>query len=987
MPATFLSEAERLRYQQLPPVVPQGALRQHGQLSEADQHLLRGQRRDVNRLGCAVQLVVLRVFAHLPERWWTQVPAALLDFVAAQLPVDAGVFAAYGQREATVYEHFQQVLAHLGWRRWQPLLDTPGLETWLLERALEHDQERVLLELACQRLRQQQLVRPSVVELERLIGSLVERAHTETYQRLAPVLTPAVEAQLDALLVVEDLERRTRHGWLLQPPTRSTPATIRATLDKLRFLRALGAGEWNLVALHPNRQKRLAGLARHRSNQALQRLAPAKRYPLLLAFGREMLLELTDLVLKMADEYWETALARARREMEEYQRATARAKDQVLATLGHAVGLLLDEAHVPGEDLRAQIYARVPRAELQQALATAQALTQPAKRSYLEFLEAHYAAIKRFSAPLLADLDWENAFTGDDFFAALLLVRDLLTGTRRQLPAQPPRAFMAPAWQAFVGVAGGPLSVPAYALSVLATLRERLRSGDVYVRHSRKYASLDSYLIPLSQWPALRADACAQLGLPAAPVQQLDDHLHELEGHLPRMEQILQEGGDIRLNAQGELVVTPLTAAEVPVSAQELAAQVGQRLPLVELSELLGEVDAWTGFSRVLLGPEPVAAQRALLYAALLAAACNIPLTDMARSTGLDYQALWWVASNYLREDALKQATTCLVNYQYRQPLAAAWGGGTLSSSDGQRFPVRGHVRAARALPRYYGYGQGLTFYTHTADQYSQFGSRAIASTVRDATYVLDEVLGNETELPLLEHTTDTHGYTDLVFALFDLLGLRFSPRLRDLKDQRLCKIQGRDLVYPSLKFTARFHPEFVRRHWDELLRVAASLKLGYVTSSLLISKLQAYPRQHQLTTLLQEYGRLLKTNFILRYLQSQPLRRRIHAQLNKGEQLHALRSWLWFGGDGALRRQQDEQQQETVRCLNLLTNLVVVWNTRYMQEVVTQLRLEGQAVPAEDLRFLSPARYRHINRLGRYSFLPDETALLAGLRPLRTGA
>lgn len=54
---------------------------------------------------------------------------------------------------------------HLGWRRWQPLLDTPVLEAWLLERALEHDQERVLLELACQRLRQQQLVRPSVVEL------------------------------------------------------------------------------------------------------------------------------------------------------------------------------------------------------------------------------------------------------------------------------------------------------------------------------------------------------------------------------------------------------------------------------------------------------------------------------------------------------------------------------------------------------------------------------------------------------------------------------------------------------------------------------------------------------------------------------------------------------------------------------------------------------------------------------------------------------
>ena len=146
---------------------------------------------------------------------------------------------------------------------------------------------------------------------------------------------------------------------------------------------------------------------------------------------------------------------------------------------------------------------------------------------------------------------------------------------------------------------------------------------------------------------------------------------------------------------------------------------------------------------------------------------------------------------------------------------------------------------------------------------------------------------------------------TDIVFALFDLLGLQFSPRLRDLANQRLCRIKGRDLHYPSLKFTSYFRPEYVRSQWSELLRVAATLKSGWVTSSLLISKFQSYPRQHHLTALLQEYGKLVKTTFILRYLQSRPLRRRIHAQLNKGEQLHALRAWLWFGGDGHLRRKQ----------------------------------------------------------------------------------
>ena len=101
---------------------------------------------------------------------------------------------------------------------------------------------------------------------------------------------------------------------------------------------------------------------------------------------------------------------------------------------------------------------------------------------------------------------------------------------------------------------------------------------------------------------------------------------------------------------------------------------------------------------------------------------------------------------------------------------------------------------------------------------------------------------------------------------------------------------------------------------------------------SLLISKLQAYPRQHHFTHLQQEYGRLVKTALILRYLHSQALRRRIHAQLNKGEQLHALCSWLWSGGDGVLRQKQEEAQQEVVRCLNVVTNVVVVWNTVYAQ-------------------------------------------------------
>ncbi len=267
---------------------------------------------------------------------------------------------------------------------------------------------------------------------------------------------------------------------------------------------------------------------------------------------------------------------------------------------------------------------------------------------------------------------------------------------------------------------------------------------------------------------------------------------------------------------------------------------------------------------------------------------------------------------------------------------------------------------------------------------YSQFGTKVIVTTERDATYVLDEINDNQTDLPLLEHTTDTGGYSDLLFALFDLSGKFYAPRLRDIKDQRLCKIKGKEWTYPQLKFTATVNPEYIRKHWDELLRVAASIKTGTVTASLFISKLQAYPQQNNLMYVLQAYGQLIKTVFICRYLLELPLRRRINTQLIKGEQLHNLRLFLWFGGDGFIRKKQQEKQQVTARSLNLLTNLVLVWNTVYIQAIIRQLQQEGCTVDENDFEHLSPAPFEHINRLGKYSFSGKIEVTDNGLRPLR---
>jgi len=156
------------------------------------------------------------------------------------------------------------------------------------------------------------------------------------------------------------------------------------------------------------------------------------------------------------------------------------------------------------------------------------------------------------------------------------------------------------------------------------------------------------------------------------------------------------------------------------------------------------------------------------------------------------------------------------------------------------------------------------------------------------------------------------------------------------------------------------------------------------VTASLFISKLQSFPRQNVLARALQEYGRLVKTLFILRYLESEAYRRQINIQLNKGEALHALRRFIFFANQGKLRWHHHEDQANQASCLNLVTNAVVTWNTVYMTAVIEQLKTEGAIVQEEDFVHLSPARYEHVNPYGKYQFVLAEELSRQKLRPLR---
>jgi TnpA family transposase len=365
----------------------------------------------------------------------------------------------------------------------------------------------------------------------------------------------------------------------------------------------------------------------------------------------------------------------------------------------------------------------------------------------------------------------------------------------------------------------------------------------------------------------------------------------------------------------------------------------------------------------------------------------------MAEACGIPYDVLRWTQEWYVREETLREANTVIVNHHHALELPRVFGGGTMSSSGGQRFPVRGKSLTGREMVIHG--GQVLSSYTHVSDQHSTFGTKVIVPTAREAHYVLDDFLGNATDLPVYEHATDTHGVTLINFALFDLVGKVLSPRIRDLGKITMVRDgtpaeTGKLYPHAGPLLSARWNEDLVAGCWGDLLRMAGSLKYGQATAALIVGKWPASSRQNTLAAALKEWGTLRRTIHAARYLSDPAYRRKIARQLNKGESLHALRRDLHYAQQGTIGRPLLADQSEQAWCLTVLTNSVITWTTEYYQLAVQQLRGQGRDVPGKILAHISPAHSENVNFFGVITVdVEAELAKLdpAGWRPRRPAA
>ena len=951
--------------------------------NETDLAIIRQHRRPANRLGFAIQLCYMRypgVMLAAEEEPF----ALLLYLVAAQLKIPAEAWESYGKRAETHREHALALQSIFGFHSFTARHYRNSVH-FLNDLAWQTDKGIVLANALVDHLRHHRVLLPSLNVIERICAESITNANRKIYSALTDPLSLEHRKKLDMLLKQKE-GKKTWLFWLRQSPMKPNSRHMLEHIERLKTWKSLDLPAGFHQSVHQNRLLKIAREGGQMTSADLSKFETQRRYATLAALAIEGTATVTDEIIDLHDRIIGRLFNAAKQKHQRQFQASGKAINDKVYLYGR-IGQALIEAKHNKNDPFSAIESILPWESFIKSVNEAQKLAQPEEFDFLHKIGDGYTTLRRYAPAFLEVLQLHSISATKSLLDAIDTLRDMNAKNLRQIPKDAPTDFIKPRWNKLVTTKSG-IDRRYYELCALSELKNALRSGDIWVQGSRQFKNFDEYLIPVEKCANLKKSDGLKLAIATDCEQYLNDRLLLLEQQLTIVNRLATENDlpDAIITESG-LKITPLDVA-VPDAAQGLIDQVSALLPHIKITELLIEVDKWTGFTKHFthLKTGDIAKNNTLLLTTILADAINLGLVKMVESCpGTTYAKLSWLQAWHIRDETYSAALSELVNAQSRQRFAAHWGDGTTSSSDGQNFRVGGRAESTGHINPKYGSEPGRTFYTHISDQYSPFHLKLINVGIRDSTYVLDGLMYHESDLRIEEHYTDTAGFTDHVFALMHLLGFRFAPRIRDLGDTKLF-IPKSDVLYDALKpmIGGTLNIKHIRAHWDETLRLAASIKQGTVTASLMIRKLASYPRQNGLAVALRELGRIERTLFILDWLQSVELRRRVQVGLNKGEARNALARAVFFHRLGEIRDRGFEQQRYWASGLNLVTAAIVLWNTVYVERAIAVLRARGQHIGDELLQYLSPLGWEHINFTGDYSWKSSIRVGVGKFRPLR---
>jgi TnpA family transposase len=548
-----------------------------------------------------------------------------------------------------------------------------------------------------------------------------------------------------------------------------------------------------------------------------------------------------------------------------------------------------------------------------------------------------------------------------------------------------PKAFLTKAEINALMDENGKFRVSLYKVFLFSHVADTLRSGALSLLPSYRYLTVDDYLYPLQAWKDNKQDVIDSAGLGqfqsfSEVMSRLENAL-DLQYHKTNQRIISGKNTYAKFDQKNRLILrTPKIEKINLPSVSTLLYDKKHTSILKILSDIHRATNYLSCFKHYSVRDQKVLPHNESFYAAIIGLGCNIGISKMANvSKGITEDVLENLVKWHFSLDNIFAANNKILELRQQLSLPTLYKKSSEelhTSSDGRKMGVAVDSLNANHSFKYFGSGIGSCVYSFIDERHFSFYSTMISSSEREAAYVIDGLLHN-LSIKSTIHSTDTHGYSEAIFAVTNLLGVFFAPRIKNLKKSTLYGFKSKK-VYEQKGYKILperyIDKELIETHWDSILRLMATIKLKEASASQIFKRLSSYSKQNPLYCAIKEFGRVIKSLFILRYIDELELRQAVEKQLNIIELSNKFSKAIMFGNNQEIQHSSKEEQDLVVGCQRLIQNAITLWNELCLSQklAATQDDTEKKRI-LKIIRNGSTMAWQHLNMHGEYDFTQNE--------------
>lgn len=919
-----------------------------------------------------------------------EVPLTAIEHVARRMGVETGTNLIFSDR--TLYRHRPVILKRLNVVSWGPEARTLA-ETTMRRTAHARTDPADIINSAIDALIRHGFELPALVALRRLAGTAYRNINAAQWSDVCGHLNAAQRAVLEKLLVVDAKTQKSPFARLCANPGRPTRKNLTVLIDRYHWLQTLPNPSTALQTVVDSKISQWANEARRLNALELREYVTPRRHTLLMAVIHaargQVLDDLTKMLLRISRKIeWksEQRLTGWYQKRHNKTDALIRAFRDSLKVLGaeadpaqkiSAVETLF--ASHGGTESLAQSCEEHLRHERQNWRPFARAVFVPLRGVLLrlaEILPLEGDATAAGLLRLVGSLSSQSSSSRADFLA----IDEVAPNT---LPRE---------WHALVyDHVDDKRAFNRRQLEVVAILElaNAIKAGEVFVSGSLSFNRFwDRMPSDAADPAAIEAYATARgwLGGADGLVRAVKRALDQKAGFLDTAVGVGQQAY-LQRGRHGRPVVTRLRAVEIPATAINLGNQMMAHMPERAVLEAISNTEYWAQWGRHFglpsrLGPQIKDASQRYVFTTF-AYGCGLGPTEAARHLGGTVSAdqIAFADRRHVDIEDLRAASADLINLYSQFELPQQWGAGKSAAADGTHFETYEDNLLAEHHIRY-GKTGGIA-YRHVADNYIALFSRFIACGTYEATYILDALLQNISDVQPNRVHADTHGQSAAVFGLAYLLGIELMPRIRRWHTLNLYR-SDKVTRYSRINslFSGTIDWALIHEHYPQLMKLALAIQSGTFAPSAVLAKVNSYSTKNRFALALKELGNAVRTTYLLEWIMDESLRRTVHKGTTKVERHHKFAKHLAFGAGGHLRSNNPADQEKAIVYNELVTNAVALQNVVDQTQALHVLKSKGIDIRPSDLAFLSPYATSKLKRFGEYptdlkpDAMPTQTTL-----------